>query len=223
MLLLLVVRVSDRPGAPGSPRALRRAGWRWSGVRNDGGAAGVLVKLLPGGPPGPPAGRCRIRRRAERATRAGTLISCVRRVASRALAWKVEARVPAARVRLNAKAASTSQAALAVNVPDGRWASGPSLSSGDDLQVRVLLARRDPRVAQQVRHARTVPQTFYITGSRHIGSGHQLRHAPDPRSTLTSWPHQIDRPREPGPAHKRAVPAHRTPNSGPAGAHKAMF
>ena len=78
-------------------------------------------------------GRCRTSRRAERAIRAGTLISWARMVAVVALAWKAEARAPAARVRLNAIAAQTSQAPFAVNDPDGRWASGPCLQVGDDL------------------------------------------------------------------------------------------
>jgi hypothetical protein len=43
-------------------------------------------------------------------------------VAVVALATGVPARVAAARVRLNAITASTSQAAFAVNLPDGRWA-----------------------------------------------------------------------------------------------------
>jgi hypothetical protein len=50
-------------------------------------------------------------------------------VAVVARAWEVEASVPAARVRLNAIAASTSQAELAANLSDGRWASGPALRS----------------------------------------------------------------------------------------------
>lgn len=51
------------------------------------------------------------------------MISWARTVAVRARAWKVEARAPAARVRLWAIAAQTSQAAFAVNFPEGRWAS----------------------------------------------------------------------------------------------------
>ena len=50
-------------------------------------------------------------------------------VAVRALAWERPARVPAARTRLWAMAAMASQAALAVNFPDGRCASGPSFRS----------------------------------------------------------------------------------------------
>jgi hypothetical protein len=46
-----------------------------------------------------------------------------------ALAWNAEARVPAARVRLKAIAAQTSQALLAQNFPEGRCASGPSFRS----------------------------------------------------------------------------------------------
>lgn len=46
------------------------------------------------------AGRCSRVRRADRAVRQGTLISWLRMVAVVALVWNVEARVPAARVRL---------------------------------------------------------------------------------------------------------------------------
>lgn len=53
-------------------------------------------------------GRCITRRRAELARRAGTAMSWRRMVAVVALVWKTDARVPAARVRLNAIAASTS-------------------------------------------------------------------------------------------------------------------
>jgi hypothetical protein len=61
--------------------------------------------------------------------RAGTAISWARMVAVVALAWKVEARAPAARVRLKATAASTVQAELAVNRPEGMCASGPLFRS----------------------------------------------------------------------------------------------
>ena len=67
-------------------------------------------------------GRCSVRRRAEDAIRAGTWTILRRIVAVVALAIVVPARVAAARVRLNAITASTSQAAFAVNFPDGRWA-----------------------------------------------------------------------------------------------------
>jgi hypothetical protein len=69
----------------------------------------------------------------ERASRAATLISWARMVPVVALAWKADARVPAARVRLNAIAALTSQALLAPNFPDGRCARGSVLQVGDDL------------------------------------------------------------------------------------------
>ena len=57
------------------------------------------------------------------------MISCLRIVAVVARAWNREASVPAARVRLNAMVASTSQAPLALNRPEGRWASGPFFRS----------------------------------------------------------------------------------------------
>src|SRR3954462_4094435 len=75
-------------------------------------------------------GRCSRNRRAERANRTGTLISWARIVPVVALAWKAEASAPAARVRLNAIAASTSQAELAAKLPEGRWAGGPALGRG---------------------------------------------------------------------------------------------
>ena len=56
-------------------------------------------------------------------------MSCARIVPVVALAWKVEARVPAARVRLKAIVAQTSQALLAQKCPDGRCASGPFFRS----------------------------------------------------------------------------------------------
>src|SRR4051794_36115323 len=74
-------------------------------------------------------GRCSRSRRAERAIRAGTAISWLRMVAVVALAWAAEASALAARMRLNAIVASTSQAEFAANDPDGRWASGPALRS----------------------------------------------------------------------------------------------
>ena len=63
------------------------------------------------------------------ATLAGTVIRWVCRVAQRAVACRVEAAAPAARSRLNAMQPRVSQAALAVNRPEGAWASGPLLSS----------------------------------------------------------------------------------------------
>src|SRR5664280_2333946 len=60
-------------------------------------------------------------RLADLARRPGTVISCRRMVAVVALAWKTEAMVPAAWVRLNAIAAMTSQAALDANWPEVIW------------------------------------------------------------------------------------------------------
>lgn len=68
-------------------------------------------------------GRCRTRHFAERAIRAGVLISWVRMVAMRARACKREASAPVARVRLCVIAAQASQAALALKYPEGRCAS----------------------------------------------------------------------------------------------------
>ena len=75
-------------------------------------------------------GRCRRSRRAEVAIRAGTLMSLRRIVAVVAFASAaVLFKVPAARVRLKAITAQTSQAALAVNTPEGRCASAEALRS----------------------------------------------------------------------------------------------
>jgi hypothetical protein len=75
-------------------------------------------------------GRCRRSRRAEVAIRAGTLMSLRRIVAVAALASAgVVVSVAAARVRLKAMTAQTSQAALALKTPEGRWASAEALRS----------------------------------------------------------------------------------------------
>ncbi len=50
------------------------------------------------------------------------------------------------------------------------------LLGGADLQVRVLLSRRHPRVAQQMPHARTVPQTSRLLACQHVVSGRHLRY-----------------------------------------------
>ena len=102
---------------------------RWSGGGRRRWRVRRGVQPLPGRCQGQLMGRCRVSRRAERASRAGTLISWARMVPVVALAWIVEARAPAARVRLNAIAAQTSQAPLALNRPDGRCASGPFFRS----------------------------------------------------------------------------------------------
>ena len=72
--------------------------------------------------PGQFSGRCRLRRRAERAIRAGMRISRSRMVAVVALVSFPPAMTARVRVRLNAIVAQTSQAALAGNRPEGRWA-----------------------------------------------------------------------------------------------------
>lgn len=66
-------------------------------------------------------GRCRVIRRAEEAILAGTAISVRRMVAVVAFANVDPEMVAAARVRLNAMTASTSQAAFAVNTPEVIW------------------------------------------------------------------------------------------------------
>ena len=72
-------------------------------------------------------------RRAEVAIRHGTESACDVASAVVARARSDAARVAAARVRLNAITASTSQAALAVNTPDGRSARAKFLQIGVDL------------------------------------------------------------------------------------------
>lgn len=68
-------------------------------------------------------GRCRVSLRAEEAIRAGTEINVRRMVPVVAFASVVSpVKVAAARVRLNAITAQTSQAAFAQNFPDGMWA-----------------------------------------------------------------------------------------------------
>ncbi len=78
-----------------------------------GGAVAASNRFCQAGAQGHWVGRCRVRRLAEVATRAGTLISWVRRVAQRALACRLDARTPAVRARLNAITACANQAALA--------------------------------------------------------------------------------------------------------------
>jgi hypothetical protein len=105
---------------------------RWGGgqvVAVGGGAFAAVCSRCQAAVDGQLIGRCRVSCRAERASRAGTAISCRRMVLVVAFAWIVEARAPAARVRLNAIAAQTSQAALALNRPDGRCAGGPFFRS----------------------------------------------------------------------------------------------
>jgi hypothetical protein len=69
-------------------------------------------------------------------------MSWARMVPVVARAWKMEARVPAARVRLNAIAAQTSQALLAQNLPDGRCASGPFFRSAMTCSTMACAVRR---------------------------------------------------------------------------------
>ena len=67
-------------------------------------------------------GGCSVRRLAEMAILAGTMMSFRRIVAVLALASVGPVMVAAARVRLNAMTARTSQAAFAVKTPEGKWA-----------------------------------------------------------------------------------------------------
>src|SRR3954447_17888810 len=124
--------VRESPVCPALPRWGRssRPCWTgWSARDRARWGEGGGEQLLVAGLQGQLLGRCSRSRRAEEAIRAGILISWARIVAVRALAWNDEAREPAARVRLNAMAAQTSQTALVVNFPESRCASGPALSS----------------------------------------------------------------------------------------------
>src|SRR5690606_17487390 len=93
-------------------------------------------------------GRCSYSLRAELAIRAGMLMSLRRIVAVLAQARQgALVSVAAARVRLNAMTAQTSQAAFAVNTPEGRCARGGGLEVGvdvlDDRVLSVDLVRGD--------------------------------------------------------------------------------
>ena len=83
-------------------------------------------------------GRRRVIFRAEVEMRAGMLTSLRRIVPLRALPRSALAKDPTARERLNAIVARTSQAALAVNTPDGRCASALSLRSTFICSMNVL-------------------------------------------------------------------------------------
>ena len=98
----------------------RQAGGQVVGVV--GGPQARSNNWVQAGCQGQASGRCRVSRRAEVAIRAGTVISRRRMVPVVALASAVWVSVAAARVKLNAITASTSQAPLAVNRPLGRWA-----------------------------------------------------------------------------------------------------
>jgi hypothetical protein len=73
----------------------------------------------------------------------GTAITCLRIVAVVALAWKTDAMAPVARVRLNAIAASTSQAELAEEDPGGNWAGAPDFRSAWTCSSMTAWARWD--------------------------------------------------------------------------------
>src|SRR3954453_19056315 len=137
LIFVPVLGVMVRPVFPGLPHQILLVPFEGGAeIQTAAGAAGRRVwsaRRVHSARQGHRVGRCRVRRRAERAIRAGTMISRVRRVAvvATARAWpgRVAARAPAARSRLNAITARASQAALAVNTPDGRSASGPALRS----------------------------------------------------------------------------------------------
>src|SRR4051812_45598421 len=131
MILVVGGGRADGAGLPGSSTSGRSCcRVRLGGQEAVAGGPQVLVNSwVQAFSHGQCSGRCSWSRRAERAIRAGMLISWARIVAVVALAWKVEARAPAARVRLNAIAANTVQAELAANRPEGMCASGPPFRS----------------------------------------------------------------------------------------------
>ena len=108
-----------------SGRACRRGRFQ----AEAGGPVAALNSCVQASAQGHAVGSRSVERRADRVTRAATVMSCRRTVPVVALAWKLEASAPAARVRLKAIAASTSQAEFAAKCPDGRWASGPFFKS----------------------------------------------------------------------------------------------
>src|SRR4051794_22610134 len=119
---MLAVGVDEPPVCPALPLLVSGcAGGR--GQAAAGGPQVVSNSWVQACAQGQSRGRCSRSRRAERASRAGMAMSWVRMVPVVALAWNPEASVPAARVRLNAIAARTSQAEFAANDPEGRWAS----------------------------------------------------------------------------------------------------
>ena len=117
------------PGVPLCPRVSLLSLLGSQAVSATGGSLTVLNSAVQACSHGQALGRCSVSRRIEVAARAGTLMSLRRIVPVVALARSGPLSVPAARVRLNAITASTSQAALAVNFPEGRCASAESLRS----------------------------------------------------------------------------------------------
>src|SRR5674476_549584 len=98
-------------------------------VAEAGGPSAAVNIACHGCSQGHRSGRWRRSRRAERAMRAGTAMSWARIVAVVARAWYLEARVPAARVRLNEIAARTSYAVFALICPEDKCASGAPFNS----------------------------------------------------------------------------------------------
>ena len=95
-----------------------------------------------------PAGRYKVMwPRPWRAMRAATSIRSRRIVAPRALACRAEARTPAARVRLCAIAARTSQAALAAKIPEGASGQRPAGEVGEGLLDHGVVRGAAPRPA----------------------------------------------------------------------------
>ena len=104
----------------------------WPLVRGQAGCCGPIMLLnnrFHSCSHGHLAGRCMVTRRAEDAIRAGMQIRVRRIVEVVALTRRFPPRLAAARVRLNAMTAHTSQAAFAQNFPDGRCANADALRS----------------------------------------------------------------------------------------------
>ena len=117
------------PVCPALPLGPGRARWGWwSGGAGVGGPVATANRRCQPSPRASPGAGAAGGVPAVVAIRAGMLIIWVRRwPTGPGVAWP--ASTPAARARLNAITAHAVQAAFAAYFPDGRCASGPSLSS----------------------------------------------------------------------------------------------
>src|SRR5690348_12254341 len=113
--------MAEPPVCPALPRLISgRPLGRWSDGRGEGVVQGTAEQFIEPDLQGQSRGRCSSCWWAECASRAGVWISWARTVAVRDRVWPPPARTAAARVRLNAMVAQASQAAFAVNMPEGR-------------------------------------------------------------------------------------------------------
>lgn len=117
---------------------------------------------------GQPWGRCRVRRRAPRAFRAGTLIGCARIVEVVARAWNMLARLPAARVRLCEIAHSTAHAALALKGHDGRCAN--ALAAASAISDRPSYYAHSTAIGGMPSRVRLAPVSTAVAYKRDVAS-----------------------------------------------------